>query len=67
MIDINLRDPNLIGNFKALQELRKTGIFTDGQLQKMYNEQVERDKMEEIENDDTKNSISTFNGDRSVR
>lgn len=47
MITINLGDPNVVENFKALDELRKTGIFTDEQLQQMYDKQVEADKKHE--------------------
>lgn len=44
MVTINLGDPNVVENFKALNELRKTGMFTDDQLQKMYDKQVEADR-----------------------
>lgn len=47
MVTINLDDPNAVENFKALNELRKTGIFTDEQLQQMYDKQVEADKKRE--------------------
>ena len=47
MVTINLGDPNAVENFKALNELRKTGIFTDEQLQQMYDKQVEADKKRE--------------------
>ena len=43
MVTINLGDPNVAENFKALNELRKTGMFTDEQLQQMYDKQVEAD------------------------
>ena len=43
MIDININDPQLIENVKAIMELKKSGIFTDEQIQELYNEQVERD------------------------
>jgi hypothetical protein len=46
MVTINLGDPNVVENFKALNELRKTGMFTDEQLQQMYDKQVEADKKE---------------------
>jgi len=29
MISINLDDPNVVENFKALNELRHTGLFSD--------------------------------------
>lgn len=44
MVTINLGDPNVVENFKALNELRKTGMFTDEQLQRMYDKQVEADR-----------------------
>jgi hypothetical protein len=44
MVTINLGDPNVVENFKALNELRKTGMFTDEQLQQMYDKQVAADK-----------------------
>lgn len=50
MVTINLGDPNVVENFKALNELRKTGMFTDEQLQQMYDKQVEADR--ERGNDD---------------
>lgn len=43
MVTINLGDLNVVENFKALNELRKTGMFTDEQLQQMYDKQVEAD------------------------
>ena len=43
MVTINLEDPNVVENFKAMNELRKTGMFTDEQLQRMYDKQVEAD------------------------
>lgn len=44
MVTINLGDPNVVENFKALNELRKTGMFTDEQLQQMYDKQAEADR-----------------------
>lgn len=44
MVTINLGDSNVVENFKALNELRKTGMFTDEQLQQMYDKQVEADR-----------------------
>lgn len=44
MVTINLGDPNVVENFKALNELRKTGMFTDEQLQQMYDKQVEAER-----------------------
>lgn len=51
MISINLNDPNVVENFKALKELKATGIFTDEELQEMYNKQVEKDKNEVFQDD----------------
>ena len=44
MVTINLRDPNIEENFKALNELRKTGMFTEKELQELYDKQVEADR-----------------------
>lgn len=49
MIKISFDDPNMVENFKAIQALRKTGLYTDEQLQKMYDDQVKRDKEAEDE------------------
>ena len=43
MITLDLNDKHLAENFKAIQELKELGIFTDEQLQKMYDEQVQKD------------------------
>ena len=34
----------VVENVKAIQELRKSGILTDEQIQEMYNHQLECDK-----------------------
>lgn len=44
MIEINLGDPNVNENFKALEELQSTGMYTDAELQEIYNKQVDADK-----------------------
>lgn len=44
MITVDLHDPKLKENLEAINELRKSGLFTDEQLQEMYNKQVEADK-----------------------
>jgi hypothetical protein len=44
MININLDDPNVIENFKALIELKHTELFSEEELQEMYDKQVEADK-----------------------
>jgi len=33
MIEINLGDINVVKNLKAIEELRRTGMFTDEELQ----------------------------------
>lgn len=50
MIEINLGDINVVENFKAIEELRRTGMFTDEELQEMYDKQVEADKKEGARN-----------------
>lgn len=49
MITIDLRDKNLIKNVKSIQEIRKSGLFTDSEIQEKYNEQVKKDKEESEE------------------
>lgn len=44
MISIDLKDPNLMENFRALQEIRKTGLFSDKQLQGLYDAQNDADR-----------------------
>ena len=47
MITIDLNDmalPYAKENIKAILELRKSGMFTDEQIQKLYDEQVKKDK-----------------------
>jgi hypothetical protein len=44
MITVDLRDPMLNENIKAINELRKSAFFTEEELQEMYNKQVEADK-----------------------
>lgn len=44
MIEINLGDINVVENFKAIEKLRRTGMFTDEELQEMYDKQIEADK-----------------------
>lgn len=43
MIDINLRDDHLQENLQAIMELRSIG-FTDDEIQKLYDRQLERDQ-----------------------
>lgn len=51
MIEMNLDDINIVENFKAIEELRRTGMFTDEELQEMYDKQVEADKKEGAKNE----------------
>lgn len=44
MPTINLSDPNVVENFKAIYELQKSGMFNDKEIQEMYDKQVEADK-----------------------
>lgn len=48
MIEINLGDVNVVENFKALNELRSTGLFSDSELQEMYKKQVVEDMKEDF-------------------
>lgn len=43
MITMSLRDPKLIENFKAVQELKKVGL-DDKKIQELYDKQVETDR-----------------------
>lgn len=54
MISLNLRDDNLRENIKAIEELKRLGTFSEGELQELYNKQVEADKLmvEGSENDE---------------
>lgn len=51
MVEMNLRDNKISENFKAIEELRRTGMFTDEELQEMYDKQVEADKKEGAKNE----------------
>jgi len=51
MVEMNLNDINIVENFKAIEELRRTGMFTDEELQEMYDKQVEADKKEGAKNE----------------
>ena len=44
MLTINLKDQNLIENLNAIKVLRNSGRYTDAELQKLYDEQVEIDQ-----------------------
>lgn len=44
MICASFDDPNLVENVTAALNLKKTGMFTDKEIQEMYDDQVRRDK-----------------------
>lgn len=44
MVNIDLGDPNVVDNFKAINELRRTELFSDDELQDMYDRQVKAAK-----------------------
>ena len=43
MIKIDLNDPRLIDNVEAIQIVRSFGLFTDEEIQEMYDRQLEND------------------------
>lgn len=45
MVTVNLEDEHLVDNVKAIQELKDFG-FSDAEIQKMYDRQLELDKKE---------------------
>ena len=46
MITIYLDDKKVVENIKAINELRKTGMYSEEELQNLYEKQVEKDKSE---------------------
>lgn len=42
MVNIDMRDPDLLENFIAIRELQKLGV-SDEEIQKMYDRQLEAD------------------------
>jgi hypothetical protein len=44
MISVDLRDPNLMENFKSIREIQKSNLYSDNDLQKKYNAQIEQDR-----------------------
>lgn len=44
MINMDLQDPKIAENFKAIEELRKSGLYSDEEIQQLYNRQVETDR-----------------------
>ena len=47
MIQVNLDDPKLVENVKAIEFLKSTGLYTDEQLQELYEKQIEADRKQE--------------------
>lgn len=47
MITIRLDVPHCVENFEAAMNLRATGMFSDEEIQRMYDEQVRLDLAEE--------------------
>lgn len=43
MITLSLKDPHLSGHAAMVRNLRSTGMFTDEEIQKMYDLQIEKD------------------------
>lgn len=46
MITLTLSDPHIVENFKAVMNLSSTGMFSDEEIQRMYDEQIKRDAAE---------------------
>lgn len=46
MVTLNLRDPRLAEHVAVVQDIRRTGLFTDEEIQKMYDRQIEKDAKE---------------------
>lgn len=46
MITLNFEDPHLVENFKAMRNIRASGLFSDEEIQRMYEDQLTRDKAE---------------------
>ena len=47
MITLNLRDPRLAEHAKMALYLRDSGLFTDEEIQAMYDKQIEKDAKED--------------------
>lgn len=43
MIRLSFEDPNPIENAKAAMALQKSGMFTDEEIQELYDRQVKKD------------------------
>jgi hypothetical protein len=46
MITLNLRDPRLGEHAVMVQNLRRIGVFTDEEIQELYDRQLEKDAEE---------------------
>jgi hypothetical protein len=44
MISINLRDEHLTKDVMAVSILKQSGLFSEKEIQKMYDDQIELDK-----------------------
>lgn len=44
MINMSFDDPNFLENFEAAEYLRRNSSFTDEEIQKMLDSQIEKDK-----------------------
>lgn len=43
MIRISLSDPHVVENFKAIMTIQNSGLLSDAEIQKMYDDQVKKD------------------------
>lgn len=43
MIELRLDDPNFAENAKAVLSIRRSGLLSDADIQKMYDAQVDKD------------------------
>ena len=43
MIRVNLSDTHVTDNISAIATLKKSGLFSEAEIQKLYDEQVEQD------------------------
>ena len=49
MVTVSIDDKNIVENVKSIQELAKSGMYTDKELQEMYDKQVIADMGKETE------------------
>lgn len=42
-LEININDRNMIANIRYFEELKAKGIYTEEQLQELYDEKVRKD------------------------